>query len=297
MIALLAPFLWSVSNLIDKYLVSKYFKSDTGTLVVYSSLIGVPLAVFIALLHPSVLVFEPLAAVLVVLNSFLLIVYLFPYLRALSEADASVVVALFQLIPVFAFVLGFFVLGERLVTVQVLGGLVIIAGAVGISLELGGRRMRLNVRVFALQMLASFLIALNYMVFKMFAIESDFWTVSFWQYAGFGIFGVFLVALPSYRTRFVESLRTNKRVIIGLNAFNELVNLSGVVVFTYASLLAPVALVWIVNGAQPLFIFVIGAIGAVLIPSLREDMRVSALVRKLFCMVLIAFGLFVLSLA
>jgi uncharacterized membrane protein len=296
-IALVAPLLWALSNVIDKYLVSKYFRSDTGTLVLYSSFIGLPLALLIAFVNPLVLAIEPLTALFVMLNSFLLIIYLFPYLRALSKADASVVVTLFQTIPVFSYLLALVLLGERISGLQAAGALVIIIGAVGISLEIEGRRLRIRTDVVLLQLCASFLIALNYALFKVFSLQVDFWTVSFWQYTGFFVFGLVLfVSARSYRERFIASVRQNRGIIIGLNAMNELINITGVVVFTYASLLAPLALLWAVNGFQPFFIFVLSAVAAALFPSIiREDLRRSVVVRKLIFMLVVLFGTYLIS--
>jgi uncharacterized membrane protein len=296
LIAIIAPLLWATTNFIDKFLVSKHFESDTDTLIIYSAVIGLPVAILIALFKPEVLSLNLKVVTLIVLNSFLYILYLFPYFKALSKADTSIVTSLFQTIPVFSYFLAFFILGETISGLQILGSLFVIAGAVGISLKFNKGKVRLTTEVLLLQLLASFIIALNYLFFKFFAIKSDFWTVSFWQYLGFAIFGlVMLVAVRSYRESFIVSFRRSSKEIINLNILNEVLNISATIIFTFATLLAPLALVWVINGIQPLFVFLIGAGLTLFFPHLiKEDISRKTVLQKVFFMIIIAIGAYLL---
>src|SRR3989344_3621927 len=297
LIAILAPLLWAITNFMDKFLISKYFKSDVGTLVVYSSLIGLPVALLIAIFKPQVFALSLMTAVFIILNSFLYIVYLFPYFKALSKADTSVVVPIFQTVPVFSYFLAFFVLGETLSSMQIMGSLLIIFGAVGISLNFKKKGLHLTKDVLFLQLLASFIVALNYLFFKFFAIQLDFWTVSFWQYTGFLIFGLFLlIFIKSYRKDFLLSFKRNSKPIIGLNAINEVLNISATIIFTFATLLAPLALVWVINGFQPLFVFLIGIGFTLFFPHLiKEDLDKKVLLQKILFIILIFVGAIILN--
>lgn len=54
-IALFAPALWSITNHIDKYLITKYFRGGgTGSLLIFSALIGFAVLPFILVIHPQV---------------------------------------------------------------------------------------------------------------------------------------------------------------------------------------------------------------------------------------------------
>src|SRR3989338_7409025 len=275
LIAMFAPFLWATSTFIDKFLVSKYFRSGVGTLVLYSSFIGLPVAICIVLLKPSVLSISVTTAFFIIVNSFLFILYLFPYLKALSKADTSIVVPIFQTIPVFSYVLAFFVLGETLSRMQIIGSLCIISGAIGISLNFRKKGVRLTKDVLLLQLIASFIVALNGLFFKFFAIQLDFWTVSFWQYTGFFIFGLLLfIFIKKYREDFLPSFKINGKNIIRLNMLNEVVNICALLIFTFSSLLAPLALVGVINGVQPLFVFLFGIILSLFVPHIiRENIE------------------------
>ena len=136
-IALAAPALWAISNHFDKYLLAKYIKQGgTGALIIFSSLIGLVIAGLIVAFDTSVLSIPFGHALLLILGGVIYILAILLYLYALHRDETSIVVPLWQLIPVFSYVLAYFVLGERLTSIQIMGSLLIIAGSVLISLEL-----------------------------------------------------------------------------------------------------------------------------------------------------------------
>ena len=46
------------------------------------------------------------------------------------------------------------------------------------------------------------------MIFKIFAIEVEFWTTTFWMFVGEAIFGIALLAIGTYRKQLAAMLRT-----------------------------------------------------------------------------------------
>ena len=299
-LAILAPILWAITSFIDKFLVSKYFKSTVGTLIIYSCLIGLPAAFLIAFFKPSVLTLNWKIASLIIVNSFIFILYLFPCFRALRKADTTVVVTLFQTIPVFSFILAFFILGETLTSFQIIGSALIILGAIGITLGFNKGKFHLTREVLFLQLLAAFLISLNYILFKLFALDTDFWTTSFWQYLGFFIFGlILLICFKSYRKDFVSSFRKNKESIILLNVLNEVINILAIIIVTFVSLSAPVAVVSsIMNGFQPLCALFIGIFLSMLFPKIiKENISSKVLIQKIVFILLVFIGVYLLNLA
>ncbi len=292
LIAFLAPLLWAVSTFIDKALLNKYFKGKIGALIIYSCLIGLPVALLIFLFKPEVINLDFKTALLVILNSGFYILYLFPYLYALKGEDTSAVSPIFQIIPVFTFILAFFILGEILSNLQVLGGILIIAGAIGISSNFKGRKIHIKKKVLGLMLLASLLIAINRVLFKFFAIELDFWTTSFWQYLGFFLLGlILLIFVKKYRVDFMSAAKQNKVGIISTNIVNEVINIIAVIIFSYATLLAPVALVGLVNGFQPFFVFLLGIMITLIAPRLiKEDLSKKKLIQKIIFIVILFIG-------
>lgn len=298
LIALLAPALWSATNHIDKYLLGKYFKGGgMGSLMIFSSLVGLFVLPFILMFENNVFSIGRWQAFIIVVNGMIWVFGLLPYMYAIAKDEASVVVPLFQMIPIFTYLLGYFFLGEVLTTRQILASMLIITGAVGISLDLNEKLPKIKKDVLALMVLSSFCIALNGFIFKYVALDATFWVTSFWSYVGFVVSAVCLfVFVKSYRTQFLSVIRVNKGPVIGLNILNEVLNVTAMLSITYASLLAPLALVWVVNGFQPLFVFVYGVIITLFLPKVgRESLLKKHLLQKIVAIIVIFVGTYLLN--
>jgi drug/metabolite transporter (DMT)-like permease len=297
-IAIIAPFLFSISNYIDKYLVSKYFKnSGPGALVIFSSLIGLFLLPIIYLFQPSVINIGLGFAVLMIFNGFLYIITLIPYLYALQRGDASTVVPLYQLIPAFTYGLGLIFLKESLTILQVTASLLIIIGAMGISFEYSLGKFKINKKSLLLMVLSCFLIALNLIIFKFVAIRESFWTTSFWEYIGFSICALFLlIFIGSYRKQFISLFKNNKFKILSINAINEIINIIGKIIINFVSLLIPVTLVSVVGGIQPFFVLTLGVLLTLFFPDIiKEKIGKKYLFQKVFAIILMFAGVYLLS--
>ncbi len=299
LIALLPPIFWSITNHIDKYLVSKYFKGGgVGALMIFSSIIGIFLLPLIAISHPEVIsTFDP-KYILISLNGFVYLLAILPYFYALQKDDASTAVPLFQLIPVYSFFLSYLILKETLSNYQIIGGLITILGAILISLDLSThKKIKFKKDVFLLMALSSLLYSLNFLIFKLFALDNSFWVTSFWEYIGFATFSVLiLVFIKPYRLEFTRVLKENKLSVLAINGINELINIIAKVSFNIASLLAPVTLVWIVDGLQPIFIFIFGVILTLFFPKLsQENLSKKILFQKTLAISIIFIGTFLVN--
>lgn len=297
-IALFAPALWSIGNHLDKYLISKYFKGGgTGALIIFSSLIGLFVLPFILIFKLNVLEIQLNHALLIMGSSIVSLIAILIYLYVLKRDEASIVVPLFQTIPVFSYILAHYLLGENLTNRQIFGSLLVILGSVGISLDLTSNIPKLKTVVFLLMAISSFLIALSGLIFKFVAIQADFWTTSFWGYLGDTLVGIFfLVFIRSYRDQFVSVIKLNELPIIGLNGLNEVINVIASLCLKFASLLAPLALVWVVNGFQPFFVFLYGLILTIFFPKLgTESLLKKHLAQKIIAILIIFLGSFILN--
>lgn len=298
LIAILSPALWSITNHIDKYLIGKYFKGGgTGALIIFSSIIGLFILPFILIFQPNVLGISPLQATAIIFSSIISLIAILIYLYALKRDEASIVVPLFQTIPIFAFILGYFVLDEVLTSRQVIGSLLVILGGVSLSLDLNNKIPKLKTAIFFLMFLSSFFIALSGLIFKVIAIETDFWTTAFWAYIGDVLMGIFfLVFITNYRIEFLKVIRENKLPILGLNTFNEIVNVIASLAFKFATLLAPLALVWTVNGFQPFFVFLYGVLITLFFPQIgTESLIKKHIVQKIVTIVVMFIGTYILN--
>jgi uncharacterized membrane protein len=296
--ALIPPFLFALSNRIDKYLLEGFFKGQTGALILFSCFISLLTLPIIYLIQPSVLSTPFFYSVVMILVGFLYVAYLFPYFWALKLEEASKVIPIFQAIPLFGVVLGFFILGDTLSVNQIIAGAFILIAAFGLSADIGFRKIVFKKRVVLFALFASFLIALSYVLLKLVAINTDFFTALFWEQVGCFILGLFLLTKKSYRVQFMQVFKINSKKIIGLNIFNEIINILAHFIFAYATLLVPVGLVWIVNGSGPFFVLSFGIIITLFFPQFgKEDISKKSLFQKAFFIGLMIIGAAILGLA
>lgn len=105
-----------------------------------------------------------------------------------------------------------------------------------------------------------------------------------------------LLFVKSYRHEFLSSFKKDGRKIFSLNVINELINISAVMVFTYATLLAPLSLVWVVAGFQPLFGFLLGLSLTLFAPHLaKENLEGKVITQKTFFIVIMFIGAYLLG--
>jgi uncharacterized membrane protein len=272
-IALWAPFLLACANHNDKFLLSRYLKEkNIGSIVIFSSLfsgVAIPIVLFV---QPDVYDVSVIQGSALVATGMLSVLAAVCYLYALDIDEASFVTPFNQMVPIFAYFLGYFILGETITLAQGLGSFVIVVGALALSFEFGRRGMRFKRNVVALMLGASFLSAINGVIFKLIAVEKGFWVSLFWGFVGQVMAGLtFLVCVPSYRRDFLGLFKQQKVTVVGLIALSKVLVSVSEAVTLFATLLAPVALVLLVNSFQPLFVFTFGIVLTLFLPRVAKE--------------------------
>lgn len=299
-IALIGPFLYAVTNHIDKFILNKYFKAgEVGAVVLFSALFSVVALPIIYLIEPGVFSVSWGSKIGLAVNGSLNIVSLILYLNALRDDEASMVVPFLQATPIFGFILGYFLLGETVGIKEILASMLILAGTTIISLELNGGRIRFKKRVAILMTLSSFLYATIGVIFKMIALNVGFWLSTFWALSGNVLIGVLLFLLiRAYRKQFLEVFKVNRAAVLAASSLNEIFFIAAEGVTAFATLLAPIALVMIVNSLQPIFVFLIGIILTLFFPKLGiESMAKNDLAQKILAIGIITIGACLLNVA
>src|SRR5262245_40023851 len=82
---------------------------------------------------------------------------------------------------------------------------------------------------------------------------------------------IFLVYVPSYRRDFITLFKQSKVGAVGLIALSKTLFSVSEAVTLYATLLAPVALVLLVNSFQPLFVFALGILLTLFFPRVAKE--------------------------
>lgn len=136
-----------------------------------------------------------------------------------------------------------------------------------------------------------FVLAIATLIFKIFAVEREFWPTTFWMFVGEAIFGVGLLVIPSNRRQFIKLLHTNTAALLSINASNELINLAGGLIYRYALLFAPLSLVQAIGSTTTLFVFVFGVLLSIFGPRFsREKTSTRDLAQKAIAAMFVVAG-------
>ena len=296
-IALIGTFFYACTNHLDKILLEKYFKGGIGALFLFSALFSVIALPFLILIDPSVLnVSLNNMLVLMVVAIFHLLVLWF-YLIALMHDEASVVIVFYQLVPVFAYIMGYLILGETLTRLQLMAMAIVILGATIVSFEIDiDNKFKLRRKVILPMLAAAFFWAAGGTVFKMVALEENVIRSLFWEHLTMVIVGILIfILIRSYRENFLQAIKNNSKKILSFNLLNEALYVSGNIIFSFAYIMAPVSLVLLTDSFQPIFVLIIGIFLTIFFPKITsEKIQAKHLWQKIFAIIITGIGTYLL---
>lgn len=293
-IAIWAPLLWAFSNHIDKHLITKYgIAIGIRGLITFSSLCSIFIVIIAFIINPNIFNLYLISKIQLLISGILYTFAILYYIKALSKDEASLVTPVFQLIPVFAFLLGFVFLGEFLNIKQIFGGLIIISGAILISIDF--KNIKFNKKAFYLMVLSSLFFATYQLLFKSGSGES-FWPAIFWQSLGSFSVGIFFISLKKYRKDFMLIFESNSKAIISWSLLVELTTMGGNLLIAQAVMLAPsITLVLLMESFQPICVFILGVIFTLTVPTfVKEKIDKFTLIQKFISISIILFGSYIL---
>jgi drug/metabolite transporter (DMT)-like permease len=260
--ALIPPFLYAITNHIDKTLLKKYFKEDgVTTLLIFSALLSILVIPISFIADPDVLNVNLNSVAILAGIAVLDIILIWAYLKALEEEESSIVIIFYQMVPVMALVLGYYILGETISQRQLVAMGIIILGTSLVSLERSSEDnlIKLKKRTIFYMLLACSVWALESVIFKAVALEENVWRSLFWEHIILAIFGILMVLVfKDQRQKFVYRFRQHSSSIVALNVTNEFLYLAGNIIIALIAMTTPVALVMLSNSFQAIFVFIIG---------------------------------------
>lgn len=299
LIAIGAPFLWALVNIADQYLVSKYSEGERGSggLVLFSSFIGLFVALGIGIFQGGLFDIPNLDKLLLVITGGLTIAWIVLYLWTLELEDISSVAPWFLTVPVFGYILGYLFLGENINIHQKIGSLIVLGGLLLLSLDFSKKEKRsFKWRPAFYMLIACLMIAVMGILFKYVTVEENFWISSFWEYGGLGIFGILIyLFVPRYRKEFQYMNDKGGVRIFILNITSEITTMVGNFLTNYALLLAPVVMVYFVGSFQPAIVLILSIIGTKFFPKIiQEDISQRVLIPKIIAIIIMTIGSFYL---
>ncbi len=300
-LALVGPFLYALTNHIDKILLDKFFKNGgVGTILILSSLLSIFAIPFFYWADPAVLYVDGKNILVLSVVGILNVGVLWCYLIALKDEEASVVIVFYQLVPVFGYILGYFILGETLNHIQLISMATIILGTSVISFEINSEnKFKLRRKTILPMVFACLFWATGSVLFKAVALEENVWRSLFWEHLMLVLAGICLfIFMRSYRINFLSAIRNNSKAILSFSAVNELLYILGNLAFAFSYMLAPVALVLLIDSFQPIFALIIGIFLTVFFPEItKEKIKAKNLWQKIIAISITIIGAYLLSIS
>lgn len=299
LLAVVPPLLWSMCNHIDKHLLSKYFNDDdegVGALMIVSALASIIATPFLFFADSSVLEVGKGNFWIIASTACLDVLLLWSYLKAMQKDDASNVILYYQLVPVLGILTGYIFLKEVISTTQFIAMGIVILGTSVISFDNTGGKFHFKAHTVGFMLIACSCWAAELAIFKVAALEENPWRSLFWKHIVLVIIGMLMYAfIPKYRVSFLKVMRSNSMPVLGLNLLNEILYMFGTVMYGFAAMLAPVALVLLTETFQSIFVFVIAIVLIRMWPKFAtEDVERRHVMKKMVAIFITGIGTYLL---
>jgi transporter family protein len=282
---ILAVILWSIGNILDKYVLDKWVKEPFLPVSVLVSLgLISSIIILITLGYGSL---STLNILLVILSGGFYIVEMYYYFKAARIEEISRIVPLFYLSNFLIAIFAAIFLGEILSITSYTGIVILVIGAVLISVKKLEKPQLDKSSVY--MVLSATFMAANMLITKFVLNYTDFWTVFAWSRIGTFIF--FVPIAYFNRKRLIQAIKKTKNVAYGLVSINEVINLSGLIFITIASSIGLVTVVTGLSTIQPLFVSIFAIILSIFFPKIiKEEINRNIIVQKLIAIILIIVG-------
>jgi hypothetical protein len=130
----------------------------------------------------------------------------------------------------------------------------------------------------------------------MVALEENVVQSLFWNSAVLVVIGILLLTfVKTYREHFMQVLKINSRRVLSANVLNEVLYMSGNTALAFAALLAPIALILLMQSFQAFYVLAIGIFLTLFFPHIsEEDIRLKNIIPKLLAIIITATGTYIL---
>jgi drug/metabolite transporter (DMT)-like permease len=293
-LALLAPFLYAVVNLIDDNLLHYVYENPyvaTASAGIISSL---PL-ISLLFLHADNISLE--LASLAGLAGFLTTVYFFFYFKALELEQPSVVIALFSLVPATLPFFAHFILHEQLGTLEIVGLIIVLIASLGIA-AIDIKKFNFSAALVPM-LVAVVLIDIISLITKHVYEHTQFYVAYMCFVAGMGLGGlyfVFILVLTKARNE-LKHFKVSVKKVIPIFFLAEFTYQVAEFTLNLAISHGPVSIVKVIEGIQPIFVLLIALLLAPFAPKYFREATAGNLVKKFAFMSIAIVGLVIINLA
>ena len=294
-LAIIPQICWSISNIFDQVITRKFSAVSARGYFIIAGLSYIPFLFAFMLCVPGLFEVSVSTSVELFVIGFLNPAFVWFYIKALQQDNASMVVPIFQTVPIFVFILGFFFLGEIIPLNSIIGGIIIMAAAIMIIWDF--QKVQFQWHTLLLMLTASLLFSVLSICLR--AYEHIDWPIIvFWQILAWIMVG--LVSILFDRKQAIEvfqkSVETKGEPYI-YSVAQTATDIIAISSFTAALSIAPAAvLVTLIGGVQPIIIILFAALAYYIWPDTFDKPRKDkTMIVKVFCAVLMFSGLYLIT--
>ena len=291
LITIFAYFLFAITAIIDKYLISGPIPNPK----VYVFYMGV-LSIFVLLLVPfGFSIPEPLILLLALLAGAIRIFGSFGFFSALALFETSrVVPAIGGVLPIFTFLLTYFFSGGKEVfnPLEILAFISLVAGTVLISLE---KRKSITLKSLQISVLTAFLISLSFLLSKFVYLNQPFWSGFIWIMMGSFLMSFYFFFSKEVKKELFQTKISFKPKTAKIFLTNQVMGASAFILQNWAIALVPLGFLAFVNaleGTKYVFLLIFTILLSLKLPQiLKEEISRKILFQKIIAILLIGLGL------
>ena len=280
--------LWAVLNIMDKFFLTKWIKNAISyqiLLLLFDSIVIIPFILFtkISFAYPWFILG-------IVSNVIISLAFIY-YNKAMMMEEASRVVIMFYVNPLFVLLFAYVFLGEIFNLSKYIGIFLLVLSAILISYKKTKGKFKMSaVLGYVL------IIAISWALFEVFAKYAfnyiDYFSFTFWNVIGGVITGLSLLCFTGYRKNFLREMsKINKGRAIFWRIVTVALYYTAIIAFYTAISNEPVSLVAAIPSTQPLFVFIYTLILSSFIPRvLHEKYDRKTIALKFLSVVLVFVG-------
>lgn len=291
-LALLAPFLYAIVNLLDDNLLHHVYESPSFAAVSAGLWGGIPLlSIFFVRVHGL----PPEDVVSMIIAGLLTTGFYYFYFKALTTEFPAVVIAMFGLAPAFLPFIARFTVGEHLEAQEIVGFSIVLFGSLALAVT-DAKKFKFSTALVPVLIAIVFMDAAA-LISKNVYEHANF--LSAYVYLALGMalggLGFLIIMFAENRQTFLRTKRTIVR-LLPLFIAAELVGVAAEITLNLAIARGPVSLVKVIENIQPLFVLVIASALYPFWPKYFREAAGGNRLRKFFFIAIVIVGLIVIGL-
>lgn len=293
-LAILAHLAWALGNIGDRYVMDKKLKSPY-----FYTITGLIVGCFVSLLFFPLVTFDwiawPLMTGAVLAGIGFILGTLF-YIKAIQIEETSRINVLWVFIPIFDFIFGWLLLGEKLSQRQILAFIILSSGSLIACLHWRSGRWKFS-RAFVLMLVACLFFSSYDIIMRYLTQKTSFSLLYLIASSSMLLWLIPIVSAKKFREKYQSEFKSINWRLIFIVIFIAICSRFGLFLNTRAISLGPVSLVSALEGFQTIFVFVIAALLTIFAPRImKEEFDRKNLVLKLIALVLMIGGITLLYL-